>query len=202
MHHLFIVPFNVLNPKFSQEPSSNEFWYTPSMLPYRGFIPICKLPEELRAIHDPIPETTLNRANRGWESALAALAGSDSKFERELTAKPWVVMNRVPFISSLTLPYPADRPTAKTHFDLGSPDCRLCPYCKKFVSKEKYYVHVATHKGHGFRIRKCVVCGLCFVNHKRFSEHLKSHITLQSQSQEINTNSCLYDGMPALTPVL
>ncbi|CAG7725315.1 unnamed protein product, partial [Allacma fusca] len=55
---------------------STEFWYSPKVLPYRGFIPISKLPEERRVIHDT--NMYLNRANRDWELALTTSSESAS----------------------------------------------------------------------------------------------------------------------------
>ncbi|CAG7784823.1 unnamed protein product [Allacma fusca] len=177
MHHLFMV------------------------LPYRGFIPISKLPEELRVIHDT--NMYLNRANRGWESALTT--SSESASNNNAVNEPGVqhsavISNQVSIEPTLNVSFQSFCDPTSSHCQHGPRDCRLCPYCKKVLRRDRYHVHLATHKGHGFRFQKCMICGARFLNTKRFSEHLKQHTT--TTQQRVHNEKYLYDGMPRLIPAI
>ncbi|CAG7784822.1 unnamed protein product [Allacma fusca] len=160
---------------------------------------ILRLPTRLSfGIHQ-----SLNRANRGWESALTT--SSESASNNNAVNEPGVqhsavISNQVSIEPTLNVSFQSFCDPTSSHCQHGPRDCRLCPYCKKVLRRDRYHVHLATHKGHGFRFQKCMICGARFLNTKRFSEHLKQHTT--TTQQRVHNEKYLYDGMPRLIPAI
>ncbi|CAG7832463.1 unnamed protein product [Allacma fusca] len=180
MHHLFMVPFSVINPAYSKTPTRLSF--------------------ELRVIHDT--NLFLNRANCGWESALTTSsesASNNNAVNDPAVQHSEVISNQVSMEPTLNVRFQAFVHPTSSHSQDGPRDYRLCPYCKKALRRDRYHVHLATHKGHCFRFQKCMNCSLRFLISKRFSEHLKQH---SETTQQMVNNEYLYIGMPRFSPAI